>query len=108
MTTYRCTSPVGWVTSTRRISRPSVRNWTRQSLTHRFTYHGSPSIVDKVRFLDSLDVLSVPTDYEDPKGLFILESLAAGVPVVQPDHGAFGELIESTGGGVAGATWRHR
>jgi glycosyltransferase involved in cell wall biosynthesis len=28
-----------------------------------------------------------------------LEALAAGTPVVMPDHGAFGELIASTGGG---------
>ena len=42
----------------------------------------------------------MPTDYKDPKGLFVLEALAAGVPVVQPDHGAFGELIAATGGGV--------
>lgn len=69
-------------------------------LSDRFTYHGSPDLDQKVKFLQSLDLLSVPTDYEDPKGLFILEAIASGVPVVQPDHGAFGELIKSTGGGV--------
>ena len=30
----------------------------------------------------------------------MLESLAAGVPVVQPRHGAFPELLSRTGGGV--------
>ena len=30
----------------------------------------------------------------------MLESLAAGVPVIQPEHGAFPELIASTGGGL--------
>ena len=69
-------------------------------LTDRFTYHGSPDLDGKVRFLKQMDLLSVPTEYEDPKGLFVLESLAAGTPVVMPDHGAFGELIRSTGGGV--------
>lgn len=69
-------------------------------LIDRFAYHGSPSLAEKIEFLRSLDVLSVPTEYEEPKGLFVLEALAAGVPVVQPDHGAFGELIESTGGGL--------
>ena len=47
----------------------------------------------------SLDVLSVPTTHREPKGLFVLESLAAGVPVVLPNHGAFPELVASTGGG---------
>ncbi|MDV6031828.1 MAG: glycosyltransferase family 4 protein [Phycisphaera sp. RhM] len=69
-------------------------------LADRFTYHGSPDLAGKVRFLQSIDLLSVPTEYEDPKGLFVLESLAAGTPVVMPDHGAFGELVRSTGGGV--------
>ena len=69
-------------------------------LLDRFTYHGSPDAAEKVAFLKSLDLLSVPTEYHEPKGLFVLESIAAGVPVVQPDHGAFGELIESTQGGV--------
>jgi glycosyltransferase involved in cell wall biosynthesis len=54
----------------------------------------------KIRFLRSLDLLSVPTTYREPKGLFVLEALANGVPVVQPRHGAFPELIETTGGGL--------
>ncbi len=69
-------------------------------LSDRYEYHGSPTLEEKVRFLKSLDLFSVPTDYQDPKGLFVLESLAAGVPVVQPAHGAFSELIDSTGGGL--------
>jgi len=50
--------------------------------------------------LQSLDVLSVPTVYREPKGLYVLEALANGVPVVQPRHGSFPELIEATGGGL--------
>jgi glycosyltransferase involved in cell wall biosynthesis len=60
----------------------------------------SPTHADKVRFLQSLDVLSVPTVYGEPKGLYVLEALAHGVPVVQPRHGSFPELIEQTGGGL--------
>jgi glycosyltransferase involved in cell wall biosynthesis len=33
-------------------------------------------------------------------GLYVLEALAAGVPVVQPASGVFPELLEMTGGGV--------
>ena len=69
-------------------------------LGDRFTYHGSPDLQGKVDFLRDIDVLSVPTEYEDPKGLFVLESLAAGTPVIMPEHGAFGELVRSTGGGI--------
>ncbi len=66
-----------------------------------FEYVGSPESHDeKVAFFRSLDILSVPTDYQEPKGLYVLEALANGVPVVQPKHGAFPELLERTGGGV--------
>lgn len=65
-----------------------------------FVYCGSPaSLADKVAFYQSLDVLSVPTDFFEPKGLYVLEALANGVPVVQPAHGAFPELLAATGGG---------
>jgi glycosyltransferase involved in cell wall biosynthesis len=53
-----------------------------------------------VEFLKTLDVLSVPTVYREPKGLYVLEALANGVPVVQPRHGAFPEMLEATGGGL--------
>lgn len=66
-----------------------------------FHYIGSPSShEEKVEFLRSLDVLSVPTEYKEPKGIYVLEALANGVPVVQPRHGSFLELIESTQGGL--------
>ena len=54
----------------------------------------------KLQFLQSLDLLSVPTTYHEPKGLFVLESLAAGVPVVAPDHGSFPETLAELGGGL--------
>ena len=54
----------------------------------------------KQAFLPTLSVLSVPTREGEAFGLFVLEALACGVPVVLPDHGAFGELIEATGGGL--------
>lgn len=53
----------------------------------------------KQAFLRTLDVLSVPARGES-FGLYILEALACGVPVVQPAEGAFPELIEATGGGT--------
>jgi glycosyltransferase involved in cell wall biosynthesis len=65
-----------------------------------FVHVESPDHASKVRFLQSLDVLSVPTVYREPKGLYVLEALANGVPVVQPRHGSFPELIAGTGGGL--------
>jgi glycosyltransferase involved in cell wall biosynthesis len=74
-----------------------IRAW---GLAGSWDYAGEVDRDGKIRFLRSLDVLSVPTTYQEPKGLFVLEALANGVPVVQPRHGAFPELLEATGGGL--------
>jgi glycosyltransferase involved in cell wall biosynthesis len=77
-----------------------VKKLEAAGLLNDFVHVDCPDHASKVRFLHELDVLSVPTVYHEPKGLYILEALANGVPVVQPAHGSFPELIEATGGGV--------
>ena len=42
----------------------------------------------------------MPTEFLEPKGLYALEAMAAGVPVIAPAHGAFVELLNSTRGGI--------
>ena len=70
-------------------------------LGKRFRYIGSPvSRKEKLEFMKSLDVFSVPARFHEPKGLYLLEAMSQGVPVVQPARGSYPELIESTGGGL--------
>lgn len=64
----------------------------RSGLSHRWEYLGSIDRKEKAKFLSSINLFCVPTTYTEPKGLFLLEAIAAGVPYVQPDHGAFPEL----------------
>lgn len=63
-------------------------------------FHPNLTREQKVAFLQSLTVFSVPALYGEGFGLYLIEALAAGVPVVQPRHAAFPELVEATGGGV--------
>jgi len=65
-----------------------------------FHYRGVLDRAAKIEFLQGIDVLSVPATYDEPKGLFLLEAMACGVPVVQPRRGAFIEVLERTGGGI--------
>jgi len=65
-----------------------------------FRYRGVLDRPQKIAFLQGLDVLSVPATYDEPKGLFLFEAMACGVPVVQPRRGAFPEVLERTGGGL--------
>lgn len=64
-----------------------------------FTYHGTVDREQKLAFLKSVDIFSVPTTYREPKGLFLLEAVAAGLPYVMPAHGAFPEIHADLGGG---------
>lgn len=67
---------------------------------HEFEDLGYLPRAGKFDFLAGLDAFSVPTAYRAAKGLYVLEALAAGVPVVQPRIGVFPEWIEATGGGL--------
>jgi glycosyltransferase involved in cell wall biosynthesis len=74
-----------------------IKTW---GLADDFEHVESPDHGSKVRFLREIDILSVPTTYREPKGLYLLEAWANGVPVVQPRHGSFPELIEASGAGL--------
>jgi glycosyltransferase involved in cell wall biosynthesis len=76
------------------------RQMASAGLAGEFTYHGAVDRDGKLAFLQTLDVLSVPATYDEPKGVFLLEAMASGVPVVQPRRGAFTEMVERTGGGL--------
>ncbi len=65
-----------------------------------FEHVGEVDRAEKLEFLRSLHVLSVPTVYHEAKGFYVLEAMACGVPVVQPRHGSFPELLDATGGGL--------
>ena len=75
-------------------------------LRDEFHYAGTVDREAKVRFLRELDVLSVPSGYHEPKGLYVLEAMASGVPVVEPNHGAFPEMLRATCGGILCASER--
>ncbi len=69
-------------------------------LSQRVEWHPNLTFQEKVRFFRDLTVFSVPATYGEAFGLYAIEAIASGVPVVQPDHGAFPEIVQSTGGGA--------
>lgn len=66
----------------------------------RVSFHPNVSRAEKIDHLRSFSVLSVPANYGESFGLYLLEAMACGVPVVQPRHGGFIEVVEATGGGL--------
>jgi len=74
-----------------------MREW---GLGSEFHYRGVLTRAGKIAYLQGLDALSVPCSYAEPKGLYMLEAMACGVPVVQPRHGSITEIVENTQGGL--------
>jgi glycosyltransferase involved in cell wall biosynthesis len=65
----------------------------------RVEFHPNVTREQKVSHLRSLSAFSVPATYGESFGLYLLEAWACGIPVVQPRHGAFPELVTETDGG---------
>jgi glycosyltransferase involved in cell wall biosynthesis len=51
-------------------------------------------------FFKKVSLVSVPVRMGEAFGMYLLESMASGVPVVQPKLGAFPEIIKLSGGGI--------
>lgn len=62
-------------------------------------WHPNVSREEKIAFLEGLTLFSVPATYGEAFGMYVIEALAAGVPVILPKSAAFPELVEATGGG---------
>lgn len=69
---------------------------TQAKVPGRIQWNGSPEgRQEKFDLIRSFDLLCVPTDYEEPKGLYVLEAGLVSVPSLLPSHGAFPEIVTS-------------
>jgi glycosyltransferase involved in cell wall biosynthesis len=71
-----------------------------EGLADAVSFHPNLDRQEKIAFLQSLDVFSVPATYPEAFGMYLVEAQAAGVPVVQPRFTSFPEFVQATGGGV--------
>lgn len=54
----------------------------------------------KAEMLSGLSLFSVPAIHQEAFGLYVIEAMASGVPVVQPAAASFPEIIGGSGAGV--------
>jgi len=91
----------GYVSRAYKTYMDGIRKTIRENgVEDRIKLLGTLERADKLKFFRQIDVFSVPAPYREPKGISILEALASGVPVVQPNHGAYPEWINATQGGL--------
>jgi glycosyltransferase involved in cell wall biosynthesis len=76
------------------------RRITAAGLASRVEWSPNLSRDEKIAFLRSLTLFSVPAVYAEAFGLYLIEAMACGIPVVQPDAAAFSEIVAATGGGI--------
>ena len=75
------------------------RKLVQAGLSDYFSIHPNLDREQKLKFLKSLSVFSVPARYPEAFGLYAVEAMASGVPVVLPSEGAFPEIVNTTQGG---------
>jgi glycosyltransferase involved in cell wall biosynthesis len=51
-------------------------------------------------FFSKVSVIAVPVRKGEAFGMYLLESMASGVPIIQPALGAFPEIVSISGGGI--------
>ena len=69
-------------------------------LKDHYRYWGAVDRNEKLNFLNQIDLLCATAEFLEPKGLYVLEAMAAGVPVIAVNRGSFPEIIQASQGGV--------
>ena len=95
----------GWLSEKdRKFYEEQIQKIEEAGLSGRFQHVEAPDLAGKLKFLSEIDIFSVPARFIEPKGIYVLEAMACGLPVGAPDRGAFPEMINASG---AGALSRH-
>jgi len=72
----------------------------REKLSEAVRFHENFDEEGLKEFLGNVSLLSVPVRKGEAFGIYLLEAMASGVPVVQPALGAFPEIVNLSGGGL--------
>ena len=68
-------------------------------LSQQVEFHEDFEEVGLREYFEKVSMVSVPVRNGEAFGIYLLECMVSGVPVVQPALGAFPEIVELTGGG---------
>jgi glycosyltransferase involved in cell wall biosynthesis len=83
-----------------RYIKSNRKKLARAGLLEYVDFHEDFIDAGRMEFFRKVSVISVPVRMGEAFGLYLVEAMASGVPVVQPALGAFPEIIGVTGGGI--------
>jgi len=72
----------------------------KNNLESQVDFHEKYEDEGQHEFFKKVSVLSVPVRKGEAFGMYLLEAMASGIPVVQPALGAFPEIVEISKGGI--------
>jgi len=81
------------------ILRQVRRTLKSNHLSREVIFHQGFENDERLSFFEKVSVISVPVRNGEAFGIYLTESMASGIPVIQPSLGAFPEIINISGGG---------
>jgi glycosyltransferase involved in cell wall biosynthesis len=84
----------------REFIRSQKQKIERSGFSGQVKFHGDFEERGLREFFREVSVLSVPVRKGEAFGIYLLESMSSGIPIVQPALGAFPEIVQLSGGGV--------
>jgi glycosyltransferase involved in cell wall biosynthesis len=76
------------------------KRFSKEKLNDHVEFHEEFEGTGRKTFFDRVALISVPVRNGEAFGMYLLESMASGVPVVQPALGAFPEIVNLVNGGI--------
>ena len=76
------------------------RKIVKSGLSHQVNFFEDFEEKGRTEFLEITGILSVPVRNGEAFGIYLTEAMAAGIPIVQPNLGAFPEIVAISKGGI--------
>ncbi|MEA3445262.1 MAG: glycosyltransferase family 4 protein [Bacteroidota bacterium] len=80
----------------KKINRKIKSNGLRDKVVFYDKFEGE----ERLKYFEQVSIISVPVRNGEAFGIYLAEAMAAGIPVVQPNLGAFPEIVKTSNGGI--------
>lgn len=90
----------GYTGDDKKFLKKVKKNIRKSGLNHAVKFHGDFEEDGLLEFFEKVSMLSVPVRKGEAFGIYLLEAMSSGLPIVQPALGAFPEIVKLSKGGI--------